>query len=87
MYKDLKQSKKHSSICDSAKGHLSTKFSSSKLVKDPEYYSSIKKVNDFDKIDEVPESSYNESVNSNAFNWKNKANHHPNDTRGKESFE
>lgn len=54
------------------KANFSTKFSSSKLVKDHDYYSSQKNVGGFDKIEELPESSFNSSMNSNAFNWRNK---------------
>jgi hypothetical protein len=52
------------------KSYLSTKFSSSKLVKENEFQS-IKDLGKFEKIDELPESSFNSSMGSN-FKWKSK---------------
>lgn len=54
------------------KANFSTKFSSSKLLKDQDYYASQKNLGGFDKIEELPESSFNSSMNSNAFNWRDK---------------
>ena len=57
---------------ETRKANLSTKFSSSKLLKDNDFAFSQKNLGKFEGIEEVPESSYNSSLNSNAFNWKNK---------------
>lgn len=54
------------------KGRLSTKFSSSKLIKENDQ-KLIKNVNNFDRIEELPEfSSFNSSMNSNNLNLKSK---------------
>jgi hypothetical protein len=74
MYKTKENKNKNISRCgsgvESKKGNLSTKFSSSKVLKDPDYLHSLKKVPTHEMIEEVPEPSYNSSMNSNAFNWK-----------------
>ena len=57
---------------ESRKANLSTKFSSSKLLKENDFAFSQKNLGKFEGIEEVPESSYNSSINSNAFNWRNK---------------
>lgn len=66
--KDMKSPSKGSTDDESRK-YVSTKFSSSKLLKDQDFLS-IKKIGNFDQIEEVPESSFNSSMNSNAFNWR-----------------
>lgn len=61
---------KYSEASTPKKSYLSTKFSSSKLVKENEFQS-IKDLGKFEKIDELPESSFNSSMGSN-FKWRSK---------------
>lgn len=80
-------SKGFSDISSPKKAHLSTKFSSSKLVKENDF-TSFKNLEGFEKIEELPESSINSSmqVSSRFYSSKKKLGIKASSSKGNSGF-